>query len=126
MQVSVPTVALVAVVLLWAGYRYGHWQQVSGPLASGTALGSSSSGSAGIGTTQGAAALSLGRITLPAGSLHATTSARATAGLVPLDEARTLQFDLCNGFTNQRIALLSGKAGMEQCAAPTRACPAVC
>ncbi|KAI7846355.1 hypothetical protein COHA_000192 [Chlorella ohadii] len=107
-RVSVPTVALVAVVLLWAGYRYGHSQQVSGPLASGTALGSSSSGSAGIGTTQGAAALSLGRITLPAGSLHATTSARATAGLVPLDEARTLQFDLCNGFTNQRIALLSG------------------
>jgi hypothetical protein len=28
--------------------------------------------------------------------------------LLPLDDALTLQFDVCNGFTNQRIALMSG------------------
>lgn len=114
LQVSLPTVALVAVVLIWAGYRYSQAQQSSSPLASSAVLGDGSASS----QARGSAALDLGPITLPAGSLHATTSARATAGLVPLDEARTLQFDLCNGFTNQRIALLSGEVGGEPCRAP--------
>ena len=41
-----------------------------------------------------------------AGSLWGSSG---RARLVAFDEVRTLQFDVCNGFTNQRIALMSGE-----------------
>lgn len=96
-----PTIAFVAAVLVWAGYHHVSPQQ-----GGGHAVARSSSGGGGAGAAS--ETLSLGPIALPAGSLPATTSANATAHLAALEDSRTLQFDLCNGFTNQRIALLSG------------------
>lgn len=43
-----------------------------------------------------------------AGAAKAPAAAAASDLLLPLEDAHTLQFDVCNGFTNQRIALMSG------------------
>ena len=43
------------------------------------------------------------------------TSADSSGGLMqPIDKGKSLQFDVCNGFTNQRIALMSGEASRWQ------------
>ena len=53
----------------------------------------------------------------PDGSIAADNSVLSrsalerSAGLQPLQAAHTLQFELCNGFANQRIALMSGRLG---------------
>jgi hypothetical protein len=56
-----------------------------------------------------------------AGSLWGSSG---RARLVAFDEVRTLQFDVCNGFTNQRIALMSGGPASQPASQPNR--PAIC
>ena len=73
--------SLVAVLLMWARYQ----QTIS---LSGADKGRLQSRSGGHGT--------------------ATGQANTASSLQPAENAFTMQFEVCNGFTNQRIALLSG------------------
>ena len=49
-------------------------------------------------------------VDVAASRAQAGEDARAAAAAVPLPDNRTLSFELCNGFANQRIALVSGAA----------------
>lgn len=80
-KVRALAVSLVAVLLMWARYQ----QTIS---LSGAAKGRLQSRSGGHGT--------------------ATGQANTASSLQPVENAFTMQFEVCNGFTNQRIALLSG------------------
>ena len=89
LQTKFTVVALLTTVLVWARY------QQSASLA-GATLGSG----AAEGRTLAGSRSSSGRDEPEPGA--------AGTILLPLDDAYTLQFDVCNGFTNQRIALMSG------------------
>ncbi len=84
-------VALLTTVILWARYQQSASLAGATP-GSGTAEGR---------TLAGSSSSSRSRDEPEAGAARGTT-------LLPLEDAHTLQFDVCNGFTNQRIALMSG------------------
>ena len=126
LQAKYLVVALLTTVVLWARYQPsvslaaimtrstvperrtladsggGSDGSSSGSSSSGSSS-SSSSGSSGGSSSGGAGSSSSGNSLGDEPEVDPPDSL-----LLPLDDAHTLQFDVCNGFTNQRIALMSG------------------
>lgn len=88
-RVSTPAVLLLCLACVWGA---SHWASVRGTLS--------------IHRHQAATVASVGTAASAAG--HDVAAAGTKTALLPLPGARTLEFDVCNGFANQRIALLSG------------------
>lgn len=83
--------SMLMMVLMWSRYRQGLGLAASSP-SSQELWGAAGSGSRGSGRS-------------------ASSPASGSSSLLgPVDASSTLQFDVCNGFTNQRIALMSGEA----------------
>lgn len=126
-----PTLSFVAAVLLWVAYQNGlsHGRSSS---SSATTLGGVRS--LGVGPAGSIAAQQQQQQLEHLGQRHdqqlqqgeAYTASPASAFLAPLDDSRTLQFDLCNGFTNQRIALMSGAPAPAAAGALAGGRPACC
>lgn len=89
---NLPAILLVGVVLLFSAY---HFTAASSHVSIDGATG------------RHRTAVSVASAASAEGH-DAGGSGGVTSALIPLEGARTLQFDVCNGFTNQRIALMSG------------------
>lgn len=99
--------AVLMMALMWSRYRQGA-VILNSSAGSSTGSNTASSSTTGSGRSIGASDItstsdrSIGASSPPSGSSLLPDSA---------DTGSTLQFDVCNGFTNQRIALMSGKTG---------------
>ncbi len=83
--------SMLMMALMWSRYRQGLGLAASSP-SSQELWGAAGSGSRGSGRS-------------------ASSPASGSSSLLePVDASSTLQFDVCNGFTNQRIALMSGES----------------
>lgn len=86
--------ATLMLVLMWSRYRQGL-----GLAATSTSTQALRGAASSVSSSNGS-------------SRSASSPASGSSSLLgAVDAANTLQFDVCNGFTNQRIALMSGEAG---------------